>query len=156
MKEFVKVVFDCGAKKMYTLWYSEINNGFAKEGDLLICFSKESLLDTYCDTRDYILSEATVVFPVAEFKAWLEHKGNLPDMNTVLDFWNICSDLAFTQQDTYAGDEDDEDTEGLYDTLYAACEEPDAVQLTQDEEEKLAEILTDGLELVRTYIKPLK
>ena len=75
------------------------------------------------------------------------------DPSSLLNFWNICSDLAFTLEVPFLGDDDNDALSEIYDTLFfMSSSEPDAEPTketrTDDDISDLKEVISDGCKLI--------
>ncbi|MDP4132814.1 MAG: hypothetical protein Q8882_02240 [Bacillota bacterium] len=147
MKEYFKSVFETDEKDYYCVWYADINSGFATEKDHVVCFSDPAVLEGYCRGKGISLSKETMIFNLSSLMEFAVGLTNDFVASEVLNFWNACSDLAFTLKLEFSGDDDNDALEELYDTLFIMGSEP-GTELTEDDIADLREVIKDGCQLV--------
>ena len=150
MKEYSKVIFETDEKDYFTLWYTDINSGFVKETDHIVCFKEEEVFDAYCKAKGIVYKE-TMIFNLPDLLSFAIGRTDEADPTLMLNFWNICSDLSFTLGVEFTGDDDNETISELYDTLFffqEAEDDGELKELTPDDIADLREIVTEGCKLI--------
>ncbi len=159
MKEYCKVIFETEEKDYICLWYSDLNAGFVTEEDHVICFRDEDVFDRYCRGKGYRLRD-TMLFDLAALMRFAGGLSNDFSASTLLNFWNICSDLAFTLKLGFLGDDDNDSLSELYDTLFfmesaSEDEKKYTATLSDDDLSDLREIIADGCKLIISHLNAL-
>ncbi len=159
MKEYCKVIFETEEKDYFCVWYSDINSGFLKEQDHIACFRDEDVFDAFVSAKGISLKE-TMIFDLSYLLGFAMGKEEDFDAASLLNFWNICSDLAFTLGIGFLGDDDNETLSEIYDTLFfiqTADEDEDeeATELTSDDLCDLKEVIAEGCKLVVTNLNAI-
>lgn len=151
MKDNIKVIFETDEKDYFCIWQTDINAGFYKDGDHVACFRMEDVFDSYCNAKGLKISE-TLVFDLTKLMGFVQGSGSDFDPSELLNFWNICADLAFTLDTSFLGDDDNETLSEIYDTLFfMTCSDPDDSEerfLTSDDVCDLKEVIADGCRLI--------
>ncbi len=153
MKEYSKVIFETEEKDYFCLWFTDINSGFVTEEDHVACFRDEDVFDAYCKAKGFTPKD-TMLFDLSSLLSFAIGKDNDFDASTLLNFWNICSDLAFTLKLDFVGDDDNETLSEIYDTLFFLetadddeVSEEDAT-ITEDDLSDLREIVAEGCKMI--------
>lgn len=159
MKEYCKVIFETEAKDYICLWYSDLNSGFVTEENHVVCFRDEDVFDRYCRAKGYRLRE-TMLFDLAELMRFAGGQSNDFSPSSLLNFWNICSDLAFTLKLSFLGDDDNDSLSELYDTLFFMEAEPEKNDehedvFSGDDLSDLREVIADGCKLIISQLNAL-
>lgn len=152
MKEYCKVIFETEEKDYFCVWYSDINSGFLKEQDHIACFRDEDVFDAFTKAKGISIKE-TMIFDLSSLLGFALGKDDDFDASALLNFWNICSDLAFTLNLSFLGDDDNETLSEIYDTLFFIQtadegEDEEDTTLTSDDLEDLREVIQDGCKMV--------
>ncbi len=153
MKEYCKVIFETEEKDYFCVWFSDINSGFLKEQDHVACFRDEDVFDKFTAAKGIKIKE-TMIFDLSSLLSFALGNGDEIDASMLLNFWNICSDLAFTLNLSFLGDDDNETLSEIYDTLFfiqtADDDEEDSedTSLTEDDLSDLREVIADGCKMI--------
>lgn len=152
MKEYLKVIFETEEKDYFCIWQTDLNSGFVKDSDHVACFRDEEVFDAYCSAKGLKIKE-TLVFSLVDLMSFASGISSDYNPSLFLNFWNICSDLAFTLGVTFLGDDDNDALSEIYDTLFfMSSSEPDEKQtketLTKDDISDLREVISDGCKLI--------
>lgn len=155
MKEYLKVIFETEEKDYFCIWQTDLNSGFYKDGDHVACFRDEGVFDAYAAAKGIRLKE-TVVFDLASLMSFAGGLTDEFDPSTLLNFWNISSDLAFTLGVSFLGDDDNEALSEIYDTLFflTSADEPECEMpsLSPDDIADLRSVIADGCKLIVTNL----
>lgn len=152
MKEYLKVIFETEEKDYMCIWQTDLNSGFYKDADHVACFRDEEVFDAYCSAKGLKIKE-TLIFNLSDLMSFAAGIQEDYDPSSLLNFWNICSDLAFTLEVPFLGDDDNDALSEIYDTLFfMSSSEPDAEPtketLTDDDISDLKEVISDGCKLI--------
>ena len=112
------------------------------------------MLDAYAAAKGIRLKE-TVVFDLASLMSFAGGLTDEFDPSTLLNFWNISSDLAFTLGVSFLGDDDNEALSEIYDTLFfLTSSEPEGEMpsLSPDDIADLRSVIADGCKLIVTNL----
>lgn len=155
MKEYLKVIFETEEKDYFCIWQTDLNSGFYKDGDHVACFRDEGVFDAYAAAKGIRLKE-TVMFDLASLMSFAGGLTDEFDPSTLLNFWNISSDLAFTLGVSFLGDDDNEALSEIYDTLFflTSADEPEGEMpsLSPDDIADLRSVIADGCKLIVTNL----
>lgn len=152
MKEYLKVIFETEEKDYFCIWQTDLNSGFVKDSDHVACFRDEEVFDAYCSAKGLKIKE-TLVFSLVDLMSFASGMSSDYNPSLLLNFWNICSDLAFTLGVAFLGDDDNDALSEIYDTLFfMSSSEPDENKtketLTKDDISDLREVISDGCKLI--------
>lgn len=158
MKEYCKVIFETDATDYICLWCCDINSSFVTEEDHVLCFRDEDVFDSYCRAKGLSVPD-TQVYDLAELMTFAQGATDDFHAGTLLNFWNIVADLAFTLKLDFLGDDDNDALSELYDTLFfidtADAEEDTKKELTASDLDDLREVVGDGCRLIVTHLTAL-
>lgn len=98
----VKFIFDGG--DYYTIWYTDVVDGFITFNNGILSFNNQIDLMKYCQNHMIELEEDITVYDIDD--VILKSNDNIFEMNceSILDFWNIISDVARSLQLHFCGD----------------------------------------------------
>lgn len=152
MKEYFEIIFETEEKDYICVWYSDINSGFVVENDRIPCFSTEDTFKAYCNAKGYVI-KGSIVYNLTSLMSFAAGKTDDFDPSFLLDFWNICSDLSFSLDVHFLGDDDNEALSEIYDTLFfmssSDSNETDTKSsLSLDDISDLRSVVTDGCRIV--------
>lgn len=156
MKEYLKVIFETEEKDYFTVWQTDLNSGFYKEGDHIACFRDEGVFDAYAAAKGIRIKE-TLVFDLASLMSFAGGLTDEFDPSVLLNFWNIASDLAFTLGVSFLGDDDNESLSEIYDTLFFLTgtdedERDEMPALSDDDIADLRSVVADGCKIIVTNL----
>lgn len=156
MKEYLKVIFETEEKDYFTIWQTDINSGFFKDGDHVACFRDEGVFDAYAAAKGIRLKE-TLTFDLALLMSFAGGLTDEFDPALLLNFWNVSSDLAFTLGVSFLGDDDNESLSEIYDTLFFLTgteeKEGEMPALSGDDIADLRSVIADGCKLIVTNLQ---
>ncbi len=152
MKEYCKVIFETEEKDYFCVWFSDINSGFLKEQDHIACFRDEDVFDKFTAAKGISIKE-TMIFDLTSLLSFALGSEDDFDASALLNFWNICSDLAFSLNLSFLGDDDNETLSEIYDTLFFIQtadegEDEEDTTLTEDDLSDLREVIADGCKMI--------
>lgn len=147
MTEYCKTIFETDTQDYYCIWYSDLNSGFMKEKDHIVCFKEEDVLEGYCRAKGYSLSNDERVFNLPMLMSFASGEEENLAPGLILDFWNICSDLAITSGADFIGNDENDALDELYDTLFLIIEDPKS-KFTEDDIEDLKTLVKEGCTLI--------
>lgn len=154
MIEYYKTIFETAEKDYFCLWYSDIDDGFYAENKRVICFLEEAVLEAFCRAKGFPLMKECLIYKLDEIEDWLD--GNKANVNCeqMLDFWNAASCFAFVTGQSFVGDDDNDGIDEIYDLLFYGIDQE--TDFSNEELEDLSAIISDGLDLVKSNLLPLK
>lgn len=105
-------------KNMFAIWYSDDEDGFVVEGHRLVTFESIDDAKVFAEKRHILLESEIAIY---DFSNVIELIGQIDDSKncrTIINMWNLLSDLAKTLNEEFMGDSDQEQILDIYNKLF--------------------------------------
>lgn len=149
MNEKYAVRFDIDDHHYYAIWYTDDKDGFVTENGSIVYFTEIDDLFHYAESRRILINEGITYFNATQI---LHNIETITDCDTVLDFWNIISDISASLRIKFTGDDKTYNTE--YAKLVSGCNlnslEHDYYipNFTTEEEDNIKKIIIEGYNIL--------
>lgn len=139
------------------LWYSGEQDGLLLQADgKLQIFPNCTDALAFARERGYTPAESITVYAYPPLQALQQGQIDCPSL---LDWWNLFSDIAQSVHQSFSGDAPDERTQNIYNKLFYGCNFPAMRQdgpvyhpvWSDEERAHLQKIMEDGLALATAY-----
>jgi hypothetical protein len=157
---YYPVKFALGLKETYSLWYSNKNDGFLVNQNKLLSFKSMNELQKYSKEKSINLQDGLTVVILDAVINWLEGEQKEIDYELFLNFWNIIADLAYSVDEEFYGDKDENGVLNIYNKLFYGSNLP-AVNTGKEhfvpewdaeELEILTKVIGDAWRIVKIYL----
>jgi hypothetical protein len=146
----------------YFIWVSDENDSVYVERNKVLIFNSMNGLQQFASLRQLtLLDDSPVLYDLDAIIQWTTQTAG-EDVNgeEFLTFWNLCTDISQTLNRDFLGLIHEQTRNRVYEKLFDGLNLPQftppgqryAPNFTQLEQEKLRDILLDGLRLFRESI----
>lgn len=160
MVEYYLVQFVCQSKEYNTLWFSDNSDGFLVDASCsrILVFFDRAAADKAAHNRGGRLHEGITSINCDMLLCLTSSR---LDCNTILNFWNVVSDIAVSLAVSFFGDSNESQIHCLYEKLFYGCNLP---AIKKDGESKymptwsknevklLQKVVDSGLDIIKKYI----
>lgn len=168
--QFLKHNFDCleivyflsQEQNYYGIWYSdETKDGFLTQNNDMLTFESEKAAFEFIRFHtSYRKPATTTIYDMDKVQRMIDLRQPL-DACVILEIWNIAGDLAGSVKTSFLGDLKDDLTDQIYDKLFYGNNLPEintsgkiyTPQFTEEEWQKLKDILTDAISVIMNAFK---
>ena len=140
----------------YSIWYSDIEDGFITLNKKILSFNNERDLRKYCQKKSIELAEYITVYDIDDLICKNKVKNTEINCKSVLDFWNIISDASRSLHVLFCGDRVCYNP--IYEKLLCGCN-LEALSgkyykpiWTRKEIDTIQDILNKGYRILRKYL----
>lgn len=160
MLDYYIVDFNLLNMSYFLLWFSDDKDAlFKQNGVIVVCNSLDGL-KKFAKTNKLHVYEGVTTYHLDDIAALIEHGSLNISYKKILDFWNISSDIAYTMDVSFLGDEDGL-TLDIYNMLFYGTNPPtlkgDSDEIYEPEWdnediEELKKVLSDALNIISKYL----
>ena len=163
MREYYCVKMEFQGNCLYTLWYSDDEDGVLIEKSKIIIFSTISELKEYTIANKlYTPDDSVTEYDFDIINKWAEKPSELIDSKMFIDYWNIFSDISKSIGIPFIGNFDTGITIDIYNKLFYGsnvsairCDgEMYQPEWSEEELNQLAKIMKNGISLLSNSLKP--
>ncbi|MGX7263944.1 hypothetical protein [Enterococcus crotali] len=151
--DYHSVQFIYQKKKLLTVWYTDDKDGFVTKGRKILFFKN------YCIENRIICEENEVSFDIDWLIHWYVSNSEEINEKEMLDIWNIFTDLAYSIDEHFLGDEDNYNQ--VYSKLFYGNNLPTinksgriyTPDWSKEEIEEIRAVMKNGVELFERSIQ---
>lgn len=163
MREYYYLKIGLKGDCLYTLWYSDDEDGVLAENSKIISFSTLSNLKEYAvENKFYIPTELAAEYDFDIINEWAEKPSEVIDCKMFIDCWNLFSDISKSIGIPFIGNFDTGITIDIYNKLFCGsnvsairCDgEMYQPEWSEEELNQLAKIMKNGIRLLSNSLKP--
>lgn len=161
MREYYYVKMSFNGERLYTLWYSDDEDGVITEESRIVLFRNLNKLKEYTiENRYYTPDDSISEYDFDLIKKWTEKPSNLIDSKVFIDCWNMFSDISKSIGIPFIGNFDTGLTIDIYNKLFYGsnvsairCNGDMYLPVWNTEElRQLTKILKNGIDLLNNTV----